>query len=187
MRFFHYMPCYHPLQASFSIAKNGKKDLSFVSRLADDAGRLFYKGLKQASDSVLSLPCGKCMGCRLERSRQWAMRCMHEAQMHEDNCFITLTYRPDDLPKDGSLNKKHFQDFMKRFRHRYSDTKIRYYMCGEYGEDFGRPHYHACIFGFDFPDKVHWKTFNGCKLFTSEILEDLWSFGFCTVDRKSTR
>ena len=130
----------------------------------------------------LQLPCGKCIGCRLERSRQWAMRCMHEASLYERNCFITLTYNDKNLPEDRSLNYVDFQLFMKRFRKRFPNTKIRFYMAGEYGEKFGRPHFHACIFNFDFPDRKYLRTTgSGSKLFTSQILEELWPFGYSSV------
>jgi hypothetical protein len=177
------MPCYHPLQASFSIRPDGKKDLKFNSLGAVLAGEAFVRGdsLGILSDSILSLPCGQCMGCRLEKSRQWALRCMNEASLHEDNCFLTLTYSPEKLPSNGSLVKSDFQNFMKRLRQEFSDVKIRYYMCGEYGDKFARPHYHCCLFGLDFPDKLFWKTFNEQRLFTSGILEKLWSHGFCVI------
>lgn len=122
------------------------------------------------------VPCGKCIGCRLERSRQWAVRCVHESMMHKQNCFITLTYDNQHVPKSRSLNKKHFQDFMKRLRKKYGKG-IRYFHCGEYGEKRKRPHYHACIFGFDFPDKREWTN----KLYRSESLEKLWPYGFSTI------
>jgi len=128
----------------------------------------------------LQVPCGQCIGCRLERSRQWAIRCIHEAQMHRDNCFITLTYAPEHLPKNGGLQLHHFQKFMKRLRKKYG-SGIRFFHCGEYGEQFGRPHYHACLFGFDFPDKVLHTIINGFKLYRSRSLEELWPFGFATI------
>lgn len=111
---------------------------------------------------------------------------MHESQMHDRNAFITLTYDPEHLPADGSLNKKHFQDFMKRLRKRLAPRKIRFYHCGEYGEKLSRPHYHAIIFGWDFPDKKFWKKVNGLPLYTSVSLEASWSdsqgrIGFATV------
>ncbi len=125
--------------------------------------------------------CGQCIGCRLEHSRQWAIRIMHEAQLHEDSSFITLTYSPENLPQGGSLVLRHFQDFMKRLRSRLAPRKIRFFHCGEYGEDFNRPHYHACIFGFAFPDRVFFKEVNEQRLFVSDFLADVWSHGFCTV------
>jgi len=132
-------------------------------------------------DRPLTIPCGQCVGCRLERSRQWAVRCVHEASLHEDNCFITLTYNNESLPEDGSLNKKHFQDFMKRLRKKFKNKKIRYYHCGEYGDKNFRPHYHAIIFGLEFDDQKLFTVTNGEKLYTSEILEKLWPFGFSTI------
>jgi len=170
------MPCYHPLQAHF-VTRNGKKELSF-GHAANAAARMFRSGLPIVSNNILSLPCGKCMGCRLERSRQWAVRCMHEASLHEDNCFVTLTYSDEFLPFDGSLNKKHLQDFFKRLRHHFS---FRYFSCGEYGDDFGRPHYHVCFFGCDFPDKVLWKSSGGYSLYESKLLSDVWGMGFCPI------
>ena len=164
------MPCYRPIDAYRSRYKNhnGKQRITF--NRADSAG------------IKITLPCGQCIGCRLERSRQWAIRCTHEAQMHDDNSFITLTYNDENLPDDGSLKPKHFQDFMKRLRKHYAPKKIRYYHCGEYGELLSRPHYHACLFGLDFVDKKYLKTQkNGTTLFTSATLEKIWTFGFSTI------
>ena len=132
------------------------------------------------TDRPITVPCGQCIGCRLERSRQWALRCVHEASLHTRNCFITLTYDDDHLPNDLSLNIDHFQKFMKRLRKRFGDG-IRFFHCGEYGENFGRPHYHACLFNFDFPDRQLWTCRQGVNLYTSAILQELWPFGFSTV------
>jgi hypothetical protein len=138
---------------------------------------------KECPDSnKITLPCGQCIGCRLERSRQWAIRCMHEAQMHTENSFITLTYNDKHLPSDKSLVYRDFQLFVKRLRKRYPGRKIRYYMAGEYGENFGRPHFHACLFGIDFDDKKLWKrTSAGSNLYTSKNLEILWPFGYSSI------
>jgi hypothetical protein len=178
------MPCFHPLSAyqSALIGSNGRFDITFNHKFASAHG---YRSL--------NLPCGQCVGCRLERSRQWAIRCVHESQLYSNNCFITLTYDNAHLPEDRSLNVKHFQDFMKRLRFHHrglqpvidDDGKetfpIRFFHCGEYGEQLGRPHYHACLFNFDFPDKVFWKRSNGVPLFTSKILSDLWGMGFVSI------
>lgn len=133
---------------------------------------------------TLTLPCGRCIGCRLERARQWAIRIMHEAQTHEDNAFVTLTYDQDKVPKDGSLKYRDFQTFMKRLR-RSTNKRIRYYMCGEYGDQLGRlgrPHFHAAIFGEGFREnrKVWNKTETG-NLYRAEKLEKLWPHGYSTV------
>lgn len=122
----------------------------------------------------IKLPCGQCMGCRLERSRTWAFRCMHEAQSHEENHFITLTYHPDYLPKYGSLKPSHLQLFFKRLRDR---QKVRYFACGEYGELNGRPHYHAIVYGLRLRDLVYSKTKNGFRLYTSSMLNEVWGLG----------
>lgn len=135
----------------------------------------------------MEIPCGKCIGCRLEKSRQWALRCVHEASLYDKNCFITLTYRPEDLPPTGSLIKQDFQKFMKRLRKRFPGTRIRYFMCGEYGTDddqpsrLGRPHYHACLFNFDFDDRELYSVRDNIRLYTSETLDKIWGKGFCTI------
>lgn len=130
---------------------------------------------------MIKLPCGQCVGCRLERSRQWAVRCMHEASLHKDNCFVTLTYSDYYLPENGSLVKSDFQKFMKRLRKRVG-TNIRYYYCGEYGENFGRPHYHVILFGYDFKDKMLWRqNTNGDRCYRSKLLEELWPFGLSEI------
>ncbi len=160
------MPCYHPLSA-FQCA---------------DGSIVFYESKRHDTVKSLSLPCGQCVGCRLERSRQWAIRCMHEAQMHTQNCFITLTYDDAHLPSDRSLHYRDFQLFIKRLRKRYPGRRIRYYMAGEYGENFGRPHWHACIFGLDFDDKKLWKrTSANSLLYRSQDLELLWPFGYSSI------
>jgi len=160
------MPCYHPLSA-YQCA---------------DGSIVFYESKRHDTVKSLSLPCGQCIGCRLERSRQWAIRCMHEAQMHTQNCFITLTYDDDHLPSDRSLHYRDFQLFIKRLRKRYPGRRIRYYMAGEYGENFGRPHWHACIFGLDFDDKKLWKrTSANSLLYRSADLELLWPFGYSSI------
>lgn len=130
----------------------------------------------------ISLACGQCIGCRLERSRQWAMRCVYEAQLHDENCFVTLTYADEFIPPDGSLVKADFQKFMKRLRKRFPERKMKYFHCGEYGERLQRPHYHACLFGFDFPDKEFFKfSESGERLYVSEILASLWRVGHCLL------
>lgn len=117
------------------------------------------------------------MGCRLERSRQWALRCVHEASLHKENSFITLTYADDQLPKDKSLDKAHLQRFFKRLRKRFPSKPFRYYACGEYGDNTKRAHYHACLFGMDFDDKVHFRTFGENRLYLSEELTQVWGHG----------
>lgn len=160
------MPCYHPLHGfKGPINENGKRPVIWKAPAGSD---------KQ------DLPCGQCVGCRLERSRQWAMRCLHEAKTHEENSFITLTYNKDHLPVDGSLDLSHYQKFMKRLR-KEAKRAIRFFHCGEYGEKLGRPHYHALLFGYDFRDKKLWKEKNGFRLYTSEQLSGVWGKGHAII------
>lgn len=130
----------------------------------------------------LKLPCGQCADCRLERSRQWAIRCLHEAKTHKTSCFITLTYDDEHLPEHANLQYRDFQLFLKRLRRARAPKKIRFYACGEYGETTERPHYHACIFGTNFPDKTyHCKTPQGETLWKSNELNKLWPHGHSLI------
>lgn len=159
------MTCYHPLLAYKSEGK-----VVFEKPFA------FARGF--------NLPCGQCIGCRLNYSRQWAIRLVHEAQMHEKSCFITLTFNDENLlsrENPYSLDKSEYQRFMKRLRKKYG-SHIRYFHCGEYGDLNKRPHYHAILFGVDFThDRKLWSQKDGMKLFTSESLEKLWPYGFSTI------
>ncbi len=133
-------------------------------------------------DRPLDVPCGGCIGCRLDKSKQWAIRCMHEASQHKQNSYITLTYNDQNLPYDGSVNLIHFQNFIKRLRKSLEPKTIRFYHCGEYGDKTNRPHYHALIFGHEWPDVKYYKdTKNGDKLYTSESLNSKWGFGNCYI------
>lgn len=172
------MPCYRPIDAwpSKEVNRSGKR--SMVFNPAASRG-----GLQSPPQQ---LPCGKCIGCKLERSRQWAMRCHHEASLHEHNSFLTLTYNDQNLPAGGTLVLEHLQLFMKRLRAQLSyepdkflhqNKKVRFFACGEYGDQTGRPHYHVCLFGVDFRDKFVWRTKGDIKYFRTPTLEALWTMG----------
>lgn len=127
-------------------------------------------------------PCGQCLGCRLDYSQSWAIRCLHEASLFEENCFLTLTYDHAHMPLNGSINVRHFQLFMKKLRQHIRPKKIRFYQVGEYGEEGSRPHYHALIFNYDFPDKEVWSYGqNQSTLYRSPLLEKLWHHGYSTI------
>lgn len=106
---------------------------------------------------------------------------MNEAQLYDVNSFVTLTYDNAHLPEDLSLNHRHFQLFMKRLRKANAGREIRYYMCGEYGEGRGRPHYHACLFNYTFKDRLYFKKEGETTLYTSHELNTLWPLGFSTI------
>ncbi len=152
------MPCFSPLEG-----------------FHDPSGGISFSRHK-STGLRMTVPCGQCTGCRLERSRQWAVRCMHEASLHEDNCFVTLTYSDSELPPFGTLVKEDFQKFVKRLRRRVH-ARIRYFHCGEYGESSRRPHYHALFFGLDFADKVPWRISHGHQIWRSSFLEEVWTHG----------
>ncbi|WNK13732.1 MAG: replication initiator protein [Microvirus sp.] len=130
-------------------------------------------------DLPMQVPCGNCIGCRLEYSRQWAVRATHEAQLHECNSFITLTYDEVHLPEDGSLSKEHLALFLKRLRKSISPERISYLGCGEYGDELARPHYHLILFGYDFSSdrRRQAASSDDVPTFTSAHLERLWPFG----------
>lgn len=186
------MACFHPMQAYRSkfFTKNGKRDITFS---LNDA---FWPELPH---NRLKLPCGQCIGCRSSRSSQWATRIMHEAHYSPDNCFLTLTFDDDHLQKrefPESLDVKDVQKFMKRLRKKFGNgifygfnnsqfiarNRIRFFQSGEYGSQFGRPHYHVILFNCDFPDKYFFKySPSGEKLYRSNILESLWPFGHSSI------
>lgn len=155
------MPCYNPRTVSF-----------------DREGKICFSPKRFSKELVPFLvPCGQCIACRLEYSKQWAIRCVHESEMYANNCFITLTYSSEHLPPENSLLHYDFQNFLKRLRKKFG-TNISYFMCGEYGESKGRPHYHACLFGLDFGDKKFKGTNDqGNERYSSKTLTDLWGKG----------
>lgn len=153
-------------------------------------GKLVFK----PEDGTLekTVPCGYCKGCRIDRSAAWAIRCVHEAQMHAENSsFITLTYANEHLPADQGLHLEEWQTFLRKLRKKLK-RPVRYFHCGEYGKDtkvhgtelkpaLGRPHFHACLFGVDFDDKYLWSRKRGISLYRSPQLESVWNKGFVTV------
>lgn len=160
------MPCYFPLQG-------------WRSKYANESGKrsIVFDRKDGFEDLQVELPCGRCIGCRLEYSRKWATRLVHESMMHEENHYLTLTYSDEHLPPDYSLQLKDFQLFMKRLRKKYGNN-IRYFHCGEYGDDTQRPHYHAILFNLPVNDKIyHKKLDNGHKLYVSPTLSHLWGLG----------
>lgn len=164
------MPCYRPVKAFYGHKlPSGKREIVFCSAQAQ-------------SFIPLQLPCGTCLGCRLERARQWAMRCVDEASLHRDNSFITLTFSESNLPSNRSLDVSVFQRFMKRLRKEVDPVKLRFFHCGEYGPRTSRPHYHSLIFGYAFPDRVYLKTTaSDEKIYTSAQLDRVWGNGYSSV------
>lgn len=151
-----------------------------------DGGRVKFAepigGDEQGLYRRILIPCRQCEGCAEAHAREWAVRCVHESKMHARNCFVTLTYDHAHVPRNGSLNKSDWQKFMRRLRKRFPELRIRFFMCGEYGSLNKRPHYHACLFGIDFDDKVLFSKGNSGKpQYTSAVLTELWGNGIATV------
>lgn len=159
------MTCYHPLKAYRSREKNlgtGKRLITFNP----------HKGLVEGSS--FSVPCGKCIGCRIARSREWAARCFHEAAMHPNNRFLTLTYDQQSIPASYSVSKRDWQLFMHKLRQHAGSTKLRFLACGEYGDSNLRPHYHALLFNYRFADEKLYSVRRGKHIYKSDTLNKLW-------------
>ncbi len=186
------MPCFHPVPCWWSRIKttNGKNGVLYghyhpQRALHPDPLRPDFK-----------VKCRQCVGCRIDKSRDWALRCVHEAQMHLDSTYITLTFSDEALLErekkygisPNTLDHSDWQRFYKKLkshiRRKHGSSyakKLRFYMCGEYGDETARPHYHACIFGWQFDDKVFYKIHNGNMLYTSETLNKIWGMGYCPI------
>lgn len=161
------MACYSPLHAfKGPVNENGKRPVIWRA---------------PAGSEKQDIPCGKCVGCRLRYAKDWAIRCMHEASLYKENCFITLTFNEKCLPEDGSLSVRYVQLFMKRLRKRYPERKIKYFFAGEYGAKVGRPHYHGLLFNHSFPDQRFVVERFGNRVYESPTLKDLWPFGFHSI------
>lgn len=182
------MACFKPNTVWYSkeLTSTGKRKVVFNPSQALDP------------DAPFEIACRQCVGCRLKRSRDRALRCQHEASLYTHNCFITLTFNDESLYKRDdpyTLDVRDIQLFMKRLRKRYDGITeihgkypIRQYHCGEYGDKNMRPHYHLCIFNWVPPDLQFWsQSKTGQKYYVSNILsgEDnphaLWPHGYAVV------
>lgn len=171
------MACNQPLPAwrTKRPNDNGRFGVTFVYADAD-------------TSSKLEVPCGRCIGCRLEKAATWAARILHESKLHRFNYFVTLTYSDDKLHKTHkglpTLYPEDFVLFMKRLRRRLEPETLRFYQCGEYGESTQRPHHHAILFNCHLPDlkPIHTtRARNAHTLYTSKLLADTWQNGHISV------
>ena len=115
---------------------------------------------------TILVPCGHCIACRIARSREWAVRLLQESEFWDDFCFVTLTYDDDHLVSP-SLVPRDLTLFFKKLRRDLGDRKIKYFACGEYGDRFGRPHFHAIIFGLGTLDR--------------KLIQENWNKGYVKV------
>lgn len=141
------------------------------------------------SHTQFYVPCGQCGECRLSRARSWATRCVHEAQQWKFSSFITLTYRTP--PEGNTLNPQDTKQFIRRLRY-HLKKPFKYFLVGEYGDNFDRPHYHALIFGYDFGySNYHNPTdarrssdlnfLHNTSALNCPELSDLWGLGYTSV------
>lgn len=161
------MTCFSPIQA-----------------FQTDSGDVVFSERGSIARS-LQLSCGRCIGCRMARSRSWAIRCVHESQMHALSSFVTLTYkslpagfwcdRCESFINSGSLHYCDYQLFMKRLRKWFGP--VRFFACGEYGDESLRPHFHALLFGCHFSDRKRFSS----TLYKSDKLSELWPHGFASI------
>lgn len=170
------MACYHPIKAWKSPFLKGRTVFS------QPVGDLSHW-------KEFHVPCGQCIGCRLKRSREWALRLVHEKRFYKESVFLTLTYNEENLPVNRTLVLSDLQLFIKRLRW-YLDNptipkehrrKIRYFACGEYGDATSRPHYHVIVFGWQPSDGVIYRKSarHDGLLWTSELVESIWNKGYC--------
>lgn len=158
------MSCYHPIAA-----------------FRTSHGVVFNELRRHDIIGAIELPCGQCIGCRLRRAREWQARCLHEAKSWDRSSFLTLTFDDAHLPADGSLTHRPFELFMKRLR-RLHNPRVKYFMCGEYGTQTQRPHFHCVLFGEDFrPWKWAGRSGSGEDFYTNVRLSELWKNGRSTV------
>jgi len=150
----------------------------------DSSGGITFD--RRQGDTELTLPCGACVGCRVARARSWSLRCVHEASLHKQNSFVTLTYSEDRLPPGGSLRYRDFQLFMKRLR-KATRTRVRFFVCGEYGEALSRPHYHACLFGYFPGDARPVSYLSANRAWRSAEVERLWPHGHVHIGELNVR
>lgn len=195
------MACYHPLKG-FTVGetKNGKPKLRVLPYEVKYIDRYGVPVTVDVSPDEFciteyyELPCGHCLGCRQDQSKEWANRLLLEMQYTDSAYFITLTYdnehiHPSYDAETGlcnglfTLDKRDIQLFIKRLRKRFENDKIRYYIAGEYGDNTARPHYHGILFGLHIDDlKECGRSETGNKYFISESIAEVWKNGFVSVE-----
>lgn len=171
--------CTSPLQGWRSRERNesGKRSIVFQAR-------------EGFTDRPVDVPCGRCPECKLKKKRDWALRCHHEASLHNENSWFALTYDDQHLPPNGSLRKSDLVSFLKDLRaheqywsqqHKRTERRFKFFACGEYGGDFDRPHYHCLLFGYDFADKRKEAKRGEHYTFDSDTLREIWGKGLTEI------
>lgn len=199
------MSCFHPITAFWTgnYTDNGKKELVIVhvdtqlldiesasipDKIAPTIKRFgehtIVKNGHIYLQSRLELPCGNCLGCRLDYAKQWALRCMLESKKYEENVFLTLTYDDEHLSSPSLIKDdltKFVKDLRRQWEYHYNISEIRFFACGEYGELYTRPHFHLILFNCPVPDKQIIAKSRGINYYTSPHIERIWNKGFITL------
>lgn len=166
------MTCYHPITAWYSYDQKTSKGNRAIT----------FDYTRAIPNTQFQIPCGQCIGCRLDRSIDSMVRCVHESKCWPSSVFVTLTYAPEFLPENESLDFRDLTLFWKRLRKHFSGQRIRYFACGEYGSLRDRPHFHAIIFNCDFVDKkLFFRSSSGSNVYRSDLLDDLWQLGHTSI------
>lgn len=171
------MPCKKPLTAW------REHTTSYNYKTPVNRRRLVFDEYRAELGTEMQIPCGQCIGCRLEYSRTWAVRCMDENEMHDEGFSACLTYEDEYLPEKNSLRPRDTELFIKRLRRELNGKKIRYFLCGEYGEKNERPHYHILLWGYIPADlyKTGELSKSGYPLYRSDNFEEQWRAGRCDI------
>lgn len=203
------MTCYHPLIRTYSLnqkkikAQDGHMYYKAqIYRSHDAIGGLEEDLKKSIGIETQKIPCGKCIGCRLDYSREWANRGFLEAKCWKDNYFVTLTYDDMNLPTqewldtddEGNYTRsirhplipEDFTKFMKKLRKELGNG-IRFMGCGEYGTEGKRPHFHIILFNAKLPKESFYKPriINNEMYFQNTIIEKCWKKGLSNVSEAS--
>jgi len=182
------MTCYRPQYAVLNFCSKEQKfkkpKIIYPSSVADSGERYFlrHRPTTHPVYKEVNLPCGVCFGCRMDNSRMWSLRMMHQAKFSSSSYFVTLTYSPEHMPLHGDLNYDHLQDFWKKARHSFQGSEqLRYFACGEYGDQSLRPHYHFAGFDWNIKDLRLFKNTDHGSYFLSDDLASCWGFGHVIV------
>lgn len=179
------MSCFYPLWGKPPTTEGGKTTFSALAPTT-------ATGVKANQNyGLMPIPCGHCYGCRSDQRLQWTIRNTHEASLHQDTTFLTLTIDDEHLPWHGSLDRALLQNFLKRLRHECNrvhnptyrnsrpntisnaETRIRFFACGEYGTTTKRAHYHALLYNMWPRDAQVY----GADTYTSSTMSELWKEG----------
>lgn len=200
------MPCNRPLPAWRAKAPNdsGKVPVVFNFQQADSSqkleipcGRCTGCRLERARNWAIRM---------LHEAKLYKDNWFITLTYEEGSLPRTVQGLPTLRPEDFTL-------FMKRLRKHYScaargegptapsprplphgptgpetplDNRIRFYQCGEYGEQTARPHHHAIMFNLPLHDLApitYARTKNAHALYKSPTLERLWRKGHVTIGK----